>query len=72
MPDTRTDFGVEGCLVMLVGNRAPYRAKYTPTETERVLWERHRAEFNAVAQDALDVKDSLAFVRHPGWAWHAG
>ena len=71
LPDSRNDFGVEGYLVMLVGNRAPYRARYTPTDLERVIWERHRAEFNAVAQNALDVKESLAFVRHPGWTWHA-
>ena len=71
LPDTRNDFGAEGHLVMLVGNRAPYRAKYKPTELERIIWERHRAEFNAVAQNALDVKDSLAFIRHPGWAWNA-
>ena len=56
---------------MLVGNRAPYRAKFTPTELERANWERHRAEFNAVAQNALDVRESLAFVRHPGWTWNA-
>ena len=55
---------------MLVGNRAAYRAKYTPTEMERINWQRHRADFIATAQNALDVKDSLAFVRHPGWKWH--
>lgn len=31
--------------------------------------ERHRADFNAVAQNGLDVTDSLAFIRHPGWTW---
>ena len=28
------------------------------------------ADFIATAQNALDVKDSLAFIRHPGWTWH--
>ena len=52
---------------MLVGNRAPYRAKYTPTEIERTNWQRHRADFIAVAENALDVKDSVAFIRHRRW-----
>ena len=65
------DFGLEGHLVMLVGNRVPYRAKHTPTEAERQLWERHRGQCNATAQAGLTVEEALAFIRHPGWEWHA-
>ena len=71
LPRTENDFGVEGFLVMLVGNRAPYTARHTPTAAERATWERHRAEFNATAQTALDVRETLAFIRHPGWTWNA-
>ncbi|MHA3775179.1 FAD-dependent oxidoreductase [Verrucomicrobiota bacterium sgz303538] len=71
LPRMENDFGIEGYLVMLVGNRAPYQAKHTPSATERQIWERRRAEFAAVAQNGLDVKESLAYVRHPGWQWHA-
>ena len=56
---------------MLVGNRVPYRAKHTPTEAERQLWERHRGQCNATAQAGLTVEEALAFIRHPGWEWHA-
>lgn len=70
LPHTNNDFGIEGYLVMLVGNKAPYAAKYTPTDLEKIAWDRRRTENRAVAQSALDVKDSLAFIRHPGWMWH--
>ena len=71
LPRTENDFGVEGFLVMLVGNRAPYRAKYTPAAAERALWESRRAGFQATAQAGLDVRETLAYIRHPDWAWHA-
>jgi tryptophan halogenase len=71
LPRTESDFGVEGYLVMLVGNCAPYNARHTPTASERATWERHRAEFEATARNGLDVRETLAYIRHPGWTWHA-
>ena len=71
LPRSENDFGIEGFLVMLVGNRAPYSAKYHPAEAERQIWERHRAGFNAAAQAGLSVKETLAYIRHPGWTWNA-
>jgi len=71
LPRSENDFGVEGFLVMLVGNRVPYAAKHIATEAERQRWERHRAEFNARAQSGFDVKETLAYIRNPGWEWHA-
>jgi tryptophan halogenase len=71
LPRMENDFGVEGFLVMLVGNRAPYNAKHTATETERQRWEAHRSTFSAVAQNGLDVKETLAYIRHPNWTWNA-
>lgn len=70
LPRMENDFGVEGYLVMLVGNRTPYRAKHTPTTDERQRWERHRADFIATARTALDVKEALGYIHHPGWEWH--
>ena len=71
LPRTENDFGVEGFLVMLVGNRVPYQAKHHPADAERAIWERHRAHFNATAIAGIDVKESLAYIRHPGWQWNA-
>jgi hypothetical protein len=30
-----------------------------------------RAQFAAQAQQGLDVKTALAYVKHPMWRWHA-
>lgn len=65
------NFGIEGYLVMLVGNRVPYTGRHIPTEAERRAWENHRARFTAKAQTGLNVKEALACTRHPGWRWNA-
>ncbi len=70
LPRTENDFGLEGFLVMLVGNRYPYRARHVASPAEQAIWERRRASFRAEAQNALNVKETLAYVRHPGWQWN--
>lgn len=68
--DTRTHFGIEGYFVHLVGNKVPYRLRYTPTEAERRIWNQRRAAIIAQARSGIDVKEALAYIRHPGWQWH--
>jgi tryptophan halogenase len=67
----RGNFGLEGWLVMMVGNCAPYRARYVPSKEDRLLWNQRRAEFAAAAQRGCDVREALAYVRDPRWVWHA-
>ena len=64
------NFGIEGFLMMLVGNKVPYDGRHTPTEAEKRIWNQHRAENIAVAQNGLSVKEALAFVHHPNWQWN--
>ena len=66
----QNDFGLEGHLVMLVGNKVPYRARYAPPEQDHRVWEARRRQFSEIARNGLDVKETLAFIRHPGWQWH--
>lgn len=66
-----SNFGVEGWLVMLVGNRMPYRARHKATAVEKQTWERHKMDFAAQARAGTSVKEALEFVRHPGWKWNA-
>jgi tryptophan halogenase len=68
---TEGNFGVEGWLVMMVGNCAPYRAHHVPAKEERRLWNQRRADFAATAQRGLGVRETLAYVRDPRWKWHA-
>jgi tryptophan halogenase len=67
---TGSNFGVEGFLVMLVGNRHPYTGKHAATPAEQETFDRRRAQFAAQAAAGLDVKETLAVIRHPGWRWH--
>jgi tryptophan halogenase len=69
--NTGSQFGIEGFLVMLVGNRVPYRGKHVPTDAEWKLWNSRRAQLKAQAQAGMDVKEALSFVKHPGWRWNA-
>jgi tryptophan halogenase len=66
---TANNFGIEGFLVMLVGNRAPYRARHHATAAEREIWNRHRAAFAEEARAGMDVTEALAVVRRPEWRW---
>ena len=66
----QNDFGLEGHLVMLVGNQIPHRATYQAPEPDRQRYEARRQHFSAIAAAGLDVKEALAYIRHPGWHWH--
>ena len=72
MSGTGNQFGIEGFLVMLVGNRVPYRGRHIATDAERQTWDRHRAGYRAQAQMGVGVREALEFVHHPGWHWNAG
>jgi tryptophan halogenase len=66
---TANNFGIEGFLVMLVGNKAPYRARHHATVAERETWNRHRAAFAEQARAGMDVREALAVIRRPEWRW---
>jgi tryptophan 7-halogenase len=64
-------FGLEGFLVMLVGNKVPYKGCDNVSEQERQIWNRHRENVRQQARNGLTVKESLGFVKDPRWRWHA-
>lgn len=70
LPSAETDFGMEGYLVMLVGNKAPYQSRHQAAPAEQALWEQRRQANLAQAQKGMGIKEALQFVRHPGWRWN--
>jgi tryptophan halogenase len=70
LPSHENNFGIEGYLVMLVANKVPYQVKHQPTWAEMEAWNAHRSRSIAQAQSGIDVKEALAYVRHPAWQWH--
>ncbi len=71
LPKFSTNFGIEGYLVMLVGNGVPYRARHRPGVQELGIWKRYLAENAANARAAMTVTEALACVRDPRWKWGA-
>jgi tryptophan 7-halogenase len=64
-------FGVEGFLVLLVGNRVPYRNRHNPTDLEWQIVDQRRTQFQLQAAAGMGVKQALAYVKHPDWRWYA-
>ena len=71
LPKFSTHFGVEGYLVMLVGNGVPYRARHRASIQELGTWKRHLADNAAQGRAGLTVREALDVVRHPAWTWNA-
>lgn len=70
IPHSQSDFGLEGYLVMLVGNRHPYRKRHRAGVEELTTWESRRSGFASRAKASMSVSEALAYVQHPGWKWH--
>ncbi|MDB5328230.1 MAG: 2-polyprenyl-6-methoxyphenol hydroxylase-like oxidoreductase, partial [Phycisphaerales bacterium] len=64
----KTQFGIEGWLVMLVGQKVPYKSKPI-SDAERAIFARHCADNQAKANSGMTVAEALTFVKHPGWTW---
>ena len=67
LPNTINDFGIEGYLVMLLGNGVEHRNPYRVTPEHRSVWEGHRRKLRRKAKLGMDVKEALAWFRRNGW-----
>ena len=70
LPSQISNFGIEGYLVMLVGNKTPYAARHQPTATEQHTWTSNRAAYMTRALQGLTVAESLRIIRSPHWQWN--
>ncbi len=69
LPSTTSDFGIEGYLAILVGNKVPYQSSYRPSARDLAKWNRHRDDYVRAARAGVDVRETLAFIHHPEWRW---
>lgn len=65
----KTQFGIEGFLVLLMGQKVPYRGGRLISERELAVFRRHCAEHRMRAQSGLTVAEALKYVQHPQWTW---
>lgn len=71
MATSMSDFGIEGYLVMLVGNQAPHRKPYQAGKAEQKLIKQRKALYRQQARKGIGVQEALGYVRHRGWKWNA-
>ncbi len=69
LPHPQGFYRLDGFLTMLIGNRTPYRARHTPTASERQRWQSHSDRYAAAVRQAPDVRETLAHIRRPDWQW---
>lgn len=69
LPQASNDFGIEGFLVMLVGNQAPYEKHYQPSSFEKRSWDKRKALFARNARKGVDAKEALQWINRPDWRW---
>ncbi len=70
LPRSENDFGLEGFLVMMVGNQVPYKKRHKATAAEAAHWQRLKQGFVEQARKGIRSEEALAYVKHPGWQWH--
>lgn len=56
-------FGIEGYLVILTGNRVPYKNMHSATDEERQRWSAHLASLAEQARSGMTVEEALASIR---------
>jgi tryptophan halogenase len=71
LPRSENDFGLEGFLVMMVGNQVPYQKRHQASPEELQVWQRRKAQFAQEAARGIRSEEALAYVKHPGWQWNA-
>jgi len=62
-------FGWEGYLVMLVGQKVPFKKEFQPTDDEVNAWDQYRQNLNTRAEHGLDVAEAVKIIRSDGWGW---
>ena len=62
-------FGIEGYLALLIGQKVPYKVRHNTTADEIEALNGHRKRFGAIADKAFTVRDALDALRKPSWRW---
>lgn len=69
LPEFSNDFGAEGFLAMLVGNRAPCRKQFEPDAKAMRAWRQRCSLLAGRAKSGVDVKEALQRIRSADWRW---
>jgi tryptophan halogenase len=64
-----SQFGTNGYLALLIGQKVPYRRPYQPSADELKIWSAERQKNKSMALRALTVRETLEKIRSPNWEW---
>jgi tryptophan halogenase len=67
--DPLDQFGMEGYLTMLVGQRVPYEARHEPAPRERAAIEQLREKYRREGSAGYRAEQALSYIRSPHWEW---
>jgi tryptophan halogenase len=67
--DVHDQFGIEGYLTMLVGQRVPYEGLHRPSEAELKAVGAIRDQFKKQAATGYHAEHALSIVRMAKWEW---
>jgi tryptophan halogenase len=66
--DPRDQFGVEGYLALLIGQKVPCRG-YQPGQEERAIWQQIRSGWARKASRGIGVAQALTILSEEGFGW---
>jgi tryptophan halogenase len=68
-----TNYGIEGYLTMLVGQKVPHNMAFQPSSQERERWNQMRMHNKqTVLAKTVTVEEALKEIRSPEWTWTPG
>lgn len=62
-------FGLDGYLVMMIGQAVPHEKPYQPPPKEAEFWRQRCRQLATEAQNGMDVKEALRAIRQPNLKW---
>ena len=67
--DQNNPIGAEGYLALLLGQDVPHARPHSPSESERLIWQRHVAECRSIASRGFSAAELTTAIREGGWRW---
>ena len=64
-----SQFGTNGYLALLIGQKVEYRQRYQPSADELRVWNAERHKNQGLAMRGLTVRETLKKIRSPNWEW---
>ena len=67
-----TNYGIEGYLTMMIGQKVPHKVQFSPAPQELELLRQMRQQNQKIAHQAISIEQTLKEIRSPEWSWTPG